>query len=137
MEDTAMGMDHRWGKRQLTNVAVDVVALSGKTGTGRVINVSLTGAYLETGVPLGLHSLVYLRSPAQIFVVSDAFHIAANVIRRDEYGVGLEWCETLTRRAQIDSLLALLRDGDVHENISGVSAKRLRPPAELASQSMR
>jgi hypothetical protein len=109
-----MKMDHRWGKRQSTNVEVHVFASSGKTGKGRVINVSLTGAYLETGVPLYPHSLVYLRSPAQEMPAHDAIHIAANVIRYGAQGFGLEWCDALTKGAQIDALLALLENGDIH-----------------------
>jgi hypothetical protein len=53
-------MEHRWGHRKSTNVAVRFVAMPATIGTGRVINVSLTGAFLETQVPLRLLSLVYL-----------------------------------------------------------------------------
>jgi hypothetical protein len=113
-----MGMDHRWGKRQSTNVEVHVFAPSGRTGKGRVINVSLTGAYLETGVPLCPHSLVYLRSPSQEIAASDAIHIAANVVRYGAHGFGLQWCEALTKGAQIDELLALLKNGDIHDGVS-------------------
>jgi hypothetical protein len=112
-----MGMDHRWGKRQSTNLEVRVFAPSGKTGKGRVINVSLTGAYLETQVPLCPHSLVYLRSPSQDIAASDAIHIAANVVRFGAHGFGLEWCEALTKGAQIDALLALLKNGDIHNGV--------------------
>jgi hypothetical protein len=113
-----MGMDHRWGKRQSTNVEVHVFAPSGKTGKGRVINVSLTGAYLETHVPLYPHSLVYLRSPSQDIAASDAIHIAANVVRFGAHGFGLEWCEALSKGAQIDALLAFLKNGDINNGAS-------------------
>jgi hypothetical protein len=111
-------MDHRWGKRQSTNVEVHVFASSGKTGKGRVINVSLTGAFLETGVPLYPHSLIYLRSPSQDMSAKDAIHVAANVIRYGAQGFGLEWCDALTKGAQIDALLALLKNGDIHNGVS-------------------
>ena len=98
-----MGMDHRWGQRQATNVAVHVVATSGRTGAARVVNVSLTGAYLETSVLLRLHSLVYLGSK----------RVAAIVVRHDALGVGVEWCEALAKGVHIDLLLAMLADGEI------------------------
>jgi hypothetical protein len=105
---TTMGMDHRWGQRQSTDVTVHVVARSGMTGIARVVNVSLTGAYLETSVPLRLHSLVYLRPSAQNHARISGNRVAANVVRLDELGVGLEWRESLTKRAHVDALLAML-----------------------------
>ena len=103
-----MGMDHRWGQRQSTDVTVQVVARSGMTGLARVADVSLTGAYLETSVPLRLHSLVYLQPSTQHHTHINGRRVAANVVRQDELGVGLEWCEALTKRAHIDALLATL-----------------------------
>ena len=103
-----MGMDHRWGERESTDIAVQIVAGPGKTGTARVVNVSLTGAFLETSVPLRLHSLVYLQANAQAPSGTRANSVAANVVRQDDLGVGVEWCESLSKRAHIDALLAVL-----------------------------
>jgi hypothetical protein len=95
--DTAMRMEHRWGKREPTDVAVNFVVY-GTTGTGRVLNVSLTGAYLETSIPPRLLSVVYLQRARPASAAAE--RIAATVVRRDPWGVGLEWCEseTETRR---------------------------------------
>jgi hypothetical protein len=100
-------MDHRWGQRESTDVIVHVVARSGMTGMARVVNVSLTGAYLETSVPLRLRSVVFLQ-PSQEDAHPYGNRVAANVVRQDELGVGLEWCQALTKRAHIDALLAML-----------------------------
>ena len=109
-----MGMDHRWGGRQATNVVVQVVAKTGTTGAGRVINVSLTGAYVETNLPLRLFAIVYLE-PANPASVDIDRRIAASVVRHDARGVGLEWCEALTKGTHIDSLLAMLADGEMDD----------------------
>jgi hypothetical protein len=108
-----MGMDHRWGQRRATNIAVHVIATSGSTGAARVVNVSLTGAYAETSVLLRLNSLVYLAPSLADNSVPGSKRIAANVVRHDAPGVGLEWCERLTTGAQIDLLLAMLADGEI------------------------
>jgi hypothetical protein len=107
LDGTIMGMDHRWGQRQSTDLTV-LVARSGLTGIARVVNVSVTGAYLETRVSLRLHSLVYLQPITQDHAHINANRVAANVVRQDALGVGLEWCEALTKRAHLDALLSML-----------------------------
>ena len=103
-----MGMDHRWGQRQATNVEV-LVARAGTAWAARVANISLTGAYLETSAPLHLHSLVYL-IPVRDILPETNKRVAANVVRNDARGVGLEWCEALSKGTHIDLLLAMLSD---------------------------
>jgi hypothetical protein len=103
-----VGMDHRWGRRQPTDVAVRFVAKAGMTGTGRVLNISLTGAYLETRVPLRLLSLVYLE-PDTLASGDDIRRcIAASVVRRDALGVGLEWCDFSIGATNLSARLAIL-----------------------------
>jgi hypothetical protein len=94
--DSVMRMDHRWGRRQPTDIAVRFVAKPGTTETGRVLNISLTGAYLETQVPLRLLSVVYLEPATPTADAGGSGGIAASVVRRDALGVGLEWCECPT-----------------------------------------
>jgi hypothetical protein len=88
-------MEHRWGRRESTDVTVEFLARSGTVGSGRVLNISSTGAYLQTTVSLPLNSLVYLEPSATMPVVGDIRRIAASVVRQDARGVGLEWCETV------------------------------------------
>jgi hypothetical protein len=92
-------MEHRWGRRQSTDVTVEFLARSGKVGNGRVLNISSTGAYLQTAVSLPLNSLVYLEPTAPMPVVGNIRRIAACVVRQDAQGAGLEWCETVIRMA--------------------------------------
>ena len=122
-----MGMDHRWGRRQPTDVAVQVIAKSGSRGTGRVANVSLTGAYLETQMTLRLHSLVHLASADGNLADGIGKRVAASVVRHDARGVGLEWCEPHTKTAAVNALLAGLGDAAVYETV-GVYDIHLQSP---------
>jgi hypothetical protein len=112
-------MDHRWGQRQATNIAVHVAATSGATGAARVVNVSLTGAYLETSAPLRRHALVYLTpSSSRHNCAGGSRRIAANVVRHDALGVGLEWCQPLRKGGHIALLLAMLADGEIEVTLA-------------------
>jgi hypothetical protein len=89
-------MEHRWGRRYDTDVAVRFVVMPATIGTGRVTNVSLTGAFMETHAQLRLLSLVYiegLESKKDGGAKTAPERLAATVVRRCSAGVGLEWCE--------------------------------------------
>jgi hypothetical protein len=82
-------MEHRWGNRHAANLPVSFALQSGKQGVGRVLNISTTGAYLQTEVPLRLLTLIDLTITAGL--VPSGTRLAACVVRCDESGVGLEW----------------------------------------------
>jgi hypothetical protein len=89
-------MEHRWGRRYDTDVAVRFVALPGTIGSGRVTNISLSGAFMETGAKLRLLTVLYiegLESDRERGNPRAAKRLAATVVRRCSAGVGLEWCE--------------------------------------------
>ncbi|HET9474160.1 MAG TPA: PilZ domain-containing protein [Steroidobacteraceae bacterium] len=88
-------MEHRWGQRRNCLARVRVSAGSGVGGSARLRNVSLSGAFLETALPLPLFSQI------AIAVVSadgstDAVEFTASVVRADAGGVGIEWCEPVS-----------------------------------------
>ena len=116
--DAAVSMEHRWGEREATDVAVYFVTNSGTAGTGRVLDVSLTGAYLETSVPLRLLSVIYLKPDGTAFTLGKAQCIAATVVRSDGRGVGLEWSESTAEMAKGQARLAILARGTVNESES-------------------
>jgi hypothetical protein len=124
-----MSMDHRWGRRQPTNVAVDVIAKTGARGAGRVVNVSLTGAYLETPMTLRPFSIVYLEPANRDWAADNGKRVAASVVRHDMRGVGLEWCEPQTKAADVNALLATLGGGPVDQSV-GVYDRHYRPPED-------
>jgi hypothetical protein len=88
----AQRMEHRWGIRRPCLARVSVSAGSGITGIGRLRNVSMSGAFLETALPLPLY--------AQLAVAvlhgdgsSHVLEFPAVVVRHEPGGVGLEWCD--------------------------------------------
>src|ERR1700722_2094656 len=83
-------MEHRWGRRQSTDVKVRFVSRT-KIGTGCLSNVSVTGAFMKTKAHLRLLSVLNLSSPQSKKAKSKG--VTAFVVRQDSAGVGLEWCE--------------------------------------------
>ena len=106
-------MEHRWGRRRPCRARVRVSALAGVAGSARFRNVSFSGAFLETGLPLPLHSQV------AIALLGDggstpSVALTATVVRTDPDGVGIEWCELAA--GPICRLLGCTIDcGAVHE----------------------
>ncbi len=101
-------MEHRWGCRISTDFAVRLVALPATIGTGRMLNVSQTGAFVQTSVACPVLSVVYVElvaSPATAFGLS---RIAACLVRRSAGGVGLEWCDLAPDA--VDQLLTVVRE---------------------------
>jgi hypothetical protein len=123
--DAAMRMEHRWGEREPTDIAVNFVVY-GTTGTGRVLNVSMTGAYLETSIPPRLLSVIYLQLARTAAAAAE--RIAATVIRRDPWGVGLEWCESEAETRRGHARLMIL---------SGDTGLMATPPSVLRTATRR
>ncbi len=111
-------MEHRWGRRQPTNLRVRFFGMSGMTGVGRLLNISSTGAYLATTAPLRRLSLVYLEPAAAPFWEIQSRRIAASVVRQDAIGVGLEWCEAAAETTNVVSRLSALAGGIAMEERS-------------------
>jgi hypothetical protein len=97
-------MEHRWGRRQSTDLRVRFVSRT-KFGTGCLSNVSVSGAFLKTRVHLRLLSVLNL-SFASHSRKAKAKSVAAFVVRQDSAGVGLEWCEA--GQTSIEARLALV-----------------------------
>ena len=86
-------MEHRWGTRRPCRARVCVSAGGGIAGTGRIRDVSMSGAFLESPLRLPLYAQV------AIAVLNDdgsrhVIEFTATVVRTERDGVGIEWCET-------------------------------------------
>ena len=85
-------MEHRWGQR----MAVDFTARIGAEPTlrhlARVVDVSISGAFLRIGLPVDdlhpVHIEIPLPGKRRARRVVEAY-----VVRRGEDGVGVEWAE--------------------------------------------
>jgi len=82
-------MEHRFGRRFRCGTAVRVSAGTALAGRGRLVNVSLSGAYLQTALDLPLYASVEVAKDGD-----GAVRLLASVVRKDATGVGIEWCET-------------------------------------------
>jgi len=97
-------MEHRWGSRVPTDVAVRLMLPLGAIGAGRVRNVSVTGAYIESRLCLPLLSLVQIEPVLpQGTPGGSTRRISACVVRHGRGGVGLEWCDMTA--AAVEALL--------------------------------
>jgi hypothetical protein len=59
----------------------------------------VTGAYMETTVPLRKLSVLFLEPSVVPGANGRVRRIAASVVRHDERGVGLEWCDSGVERS--------------------------------------
>jgi hypothetical protein len=83
-------MEHRWGRRIRCGTPVRISCGAGQTGAGRMRDVSMSGAFVETSLDLPLFApveLAVLRSHGWDIALS------GHVVRRDADGVGIEWHE--------------------------------------------
>lgn len=87
-------MEHHRGQRRSTDVAVQFFTRPDATGIGRLVNISSTGAFMETQSPLRILSLLYVE-PIGLPSVNNGTsgRLAATVVRCEASGVGLKWCE--------------------------------------------
>ncbi len=88
---TPAGMEHRWGRRIVCSATVHLSA-GAATGSGRIRDISMSGAFIETSFTPALNS------PVQIAVHRDDGRMgpvkSGCVVRREPDGFALEWAET-------------------------------------------
>ena len=95
MPASLLRMEHRFGQRFRCGTSVRVIGGSGETGRGRLVNVSLSGAYLETELNLPLLGSIVITRDAAGAGAGD-IELLASVVRKDSRGAGVEWCENLS-----------------------------------------
>ncbi len=86
-------MDHRLGTRRSFVLPVRLERHGRPTAFGRVLNVSLSGAYIETSAPFSPFSRVDLVCGPVLYERIGASRIAAFVTRATAGGVAVEWFE--------------------------------------------
>src|SRR3954469_5340793 len=86
-------MDHRWGQRVTVDLAVQLLCHPRTIAVGRLMNVSVSGAYVRTGL------IPALLAPVRILGFLSETHgtraggNAGYVVRRAGGGFGIEWFE--------------------------------------------
>ena len=85
-------MEHRWGQRFSVSIPVRVTLSPGVVVWGRMIDLSLSGAYVECIHPLPVSALVAIEPVAGRRTWPET-ELSASVIRSESGGAGIEWCE--------------------------------------------
>jgi hypothetical protein len=86
-------MEHRWGQRIVTDVPVSLVGSRAAIGVGRILNVSTTGALVQTRLPLPLLSLVYLKPARTPSYLGRIGRLIGCIVRHGASELGVEWCD--------------------------------------------
>jgi PilZ domain-containing protein len=84
-------MEHRWGQRVSADVMVRLIGAPGAIGTGRLRNVSATGAFVQTNLDLPLLTTVRVEWIAGPPPAGHPCAGRAYVVRQVAAGVGIEW----------------------------------------------
>ena len=87
-------MEHRWGKRFTVDLAVRVAGRPYTVRMGRLVDLSVSGAFITVAVDLRPLSRLQVAITALPHRPSHATPmIAAFIARTCKDGVGVEWCE--------------------------------------------
>lgn len=92
-------MEHRWGDR----IEIDLpVRISGTqiTGNGTLRNLSVSGAFIETSLPLESLALVRIRIARGPHGPRAPIVVWGFVVRHETPGIGIEWCELAPLRQE-------------------------------------
>jgi hypothetical protein len=89
-------MEHRWGERVALELPI-YIAVHNRTGiSGRMKNLSLSGALIQTPIELKVHSLIRVSvnlPPRPLYETV----LLAQVIHLHNSEAGIEWCEFAPR----------------------------------------
>ena len=86
-------MDHRWGQRVAVDLAVQLLCHPRTIAVGRLMNVSVSGAFVRTGVVPALLAPVRIVGFLSETEGTRREAIEGYVVRRERDGFGIEWFE--------------------------------------------
>jgi uncharacterized membrane protein len=86
-------MEHRWGERVLVDFPVRLTAHPFTKRSGRLTDLSVSGAYIEVSMDVRVLARIEVSILAVTWAKHEASVIAAYVTRKYRQGVGIEWCE--------------------------------------------
>ena len=117
-------MEHRWGERIVVDIPVQVSVPPFIIGTGRITNISISGAWISGRFDLPPLARAFIVFDFSLGGVREALPIACFVARVRAEGMGVEWRELAP---QIVSDLMLFAAGTNHAREQGLATP---PPAE-------
>ena len=83
-------MEHRWGIRTPVDLAVRLAGNSLTVLDGRLVNMSVSGAFIVSGCPVNRMTCLEVQIRG---VRHTSLKIPACVIRRGANGIGVEWLD--------------------------------------------
>jgi hypothetical protein len=86
-------MDHRWGQRVAVDLAVQLLCHPRTIAVGRLMNVSVSGACVRTGLVPALLAPVRILGFLSETEGTRRAAIDGYVVRREREGFGIEWFE--------------------------------------------
>ena len=86
-------MDLRWGRRVQVDVPVRIAAHRFAVRDGRLIDLSVSGAFIETDSDARMLSRVQVTLLLPAYPRHEAPTLEAYVARKHGHGIGVEWCE--------------------------------------------
>jgi hypothetical protein len=86
-------MEHRWGERIGVDIPVRITGQPFTVRTGRLSNLSVSGAFILVDVDLRLLSRIVVAIELPQRPKYEAPLIPALVARKRKDGIGIEWCE--------------------------------------------
>jgi hypothetical protein len=84
-------MEHRWGSRVPVDIAV--TSRPSTIGVGRILDLSMSGAWIRTRLSLSVLSRVIVMLDSIPGRIHEAASLGAYVTRTSREGFGLEWYE--------------------------------------------
>jgi hypothetical protein len=115
-------MEHRWGERIAVDIPVQVSVPPLVIGTGRITNISISGAWISGRFDLPPLARAFIVFDFSLGGVAEALPIACFVARVRAEGMGVEWRELAP---QIVSDLMLFAAGTNHAREQGLLAPGL------------
>ncbi len=91
--NTRMYMEHRWGHRHEISKPVQLGTGNGIAAPGRICNVSMSGAFVISPLPVSLFSYVQVQFTALLNGKRTSTSAEGQVVRKDATGFGIEWRE--------------------------------------------
>lgn len=86
-------MEHRWGHRREVSRPVQLQTRGGVIARGRLCNVSTSGGYIATHLPVPLFTNVTVQFTAMVEGKRTRASVEGQVVRRDRGGVAVEWSD--------------------------------------------
>lgn len=86
-------MDHRWGQRVVVDLAVQLLCHPRTIAVGRLMNVSVSGGFVRTGLVPALLAPVRILGFLSEAEGARRAAIEGYVVRRERGGFGIEWFE--------------------------------------------